>query len=516
MGRMARISAGRRTGPARAVRPTGLAPGEPPYAAAMRVVVAGAGFAGLAAAEALHRAGVEVVVLEARDRVGGRVWSQVLPNGAGIERGAEFILPGDGVLWATAERLGLRLFEKGTLYGAREPRGGTPVSPGQLEGALVAIRAAAGEGRLSGTVASALDGLPIHPGAREVIRSRIEVSTAYPADDQEASVLVETGTGFGRFPTHTIVGGNQAIALALAARLGPAVRLSSPVRRIAWSEEPSRVRIATDTAELEADAVVLAVPASVTDRITFDPPLPESKQAALRAVRYGQAAKLFLPLVAATAPSATLSVPGRFWTFTQWTADGRSAPVAASFAGTQATLERLGLGDGPGRWTAAVRRLRPDLAIDDRDPVLATWHDDPWVMGAYSARSAASPMDDDALARPVGPIAFAGEHTAGERHALMDGALRSGLRAADDVLVRLGMPRPGEACRPGRSRVRSRCRPGAPPGPLPRPSAGTGSRRSRGPRRPRPSQARGAGRPGRRAPGPARARRPPPRRPRRR
>jgi monoamine oxidase len=53
---------------------------------------------------------------------------------------------------------------------------------------------------------------------------------------------------------------------------------------------------------------------------------------------------------------------------------------------------------------------------------------------AYSARSLASPLDDDALAAPVGRIAFAGEHTAGEWHALMEGALRSGARAGDDVL----------------------------------------------------------------------------------
>ncbi len=57
----------------------------------MRMCVVGAGFSGLAAAEAVQRAGHEVVVLEARDRVGGRVWSQALPNGAVFERGAEFI-----------------------------------------------------------------------------------------------------------------------------------------------------------------------------------------------------------------------------------------------------------------------------------------------------------------------------------------------------------------------------------------------------------------------------------------
>ena len=89
----------------------------------MRVVVIGAGFAGLAAADALAGAGIETVVLEARDRVGGRVWS-VPFAGATAERGAEFILPHDRELIATVQRLGLTLVRKGTLYGNREPRGG--------------------------------------------------------------------------------------------------------------------------------------------------------------------------------------------------------------------------------------------------------------------------------------------------------------------------------------------------------------------------------------------------------
>jgi monoamine oxidase len=81
-----------------------------------------------------------------------------------------------------------------------------------------------------------------------------------------------------------------------------------------------------------------------------------------------------------------------------------------------------------------VRALRPDLAFAEVEPVRSTWHDDPWVRGAYSARSLTSPLDDEALAAPVGALAFAGEHTAGEWHALMEGALRSGIRAADLLL----------------------------------------------------------------------------------
>jgi len=74
-----------------------------------RACVVGAGFAGLAAAEALARTGWDVVVLEARDRVGGRVWSDRLANGAVIERGGEFVTAGYDAMAAACARLGLEL-----------------------------------------------------------------------------------------------------------------------------------------------------------------------------------------------------------------------------------------------------------------------------------------------------------------------------------------------------------------------------------------------------------------------
>src|SRR6266704_1205455 len=95
---------------------------------AMRVCVIGAGFAGLAAAAALLDGGAEPVVLEARDRVGGRVHSARLGNGAVVERGAEFIEHDHETLVATAARLGLDLAPTGMSYGDREPRGGLGVT----------------------------------------------------------------------------------------------------------------------------------------------------------------------------------------------------------------------------------------------------------------------------------------------------------------------------------------------------------------------------------------------------
>jgi monoamine oxidase len=402
----------------------------------VRVIVVGAGFAGLAAAWELAEGGVEVVVLEARDRVGGRVWSRELPSGAVVEMGAEFILPGDATIRSVATRLGLRLFEKGTTYGDREPRGGLPVTSEELRAGYAAVAAAAREGRLgSGSVVDALASLSMSDAVRAAIQARIEVSTAYGAEDQAAAVLSEGGTAVGSYATHSVAGGNQRIAIELARRLGPAVRLRSAVEQVAWAaDRPARVRAWAAGDAIDADAAVIAVPASVMDRIGFEPRLPVANAGALAAVRYGQAAKLFLPLGSPAPPSATLSVPDRFWIFTQHAPDGSPLPVAASFAGSPVALDRLAVTDGPGRWVDAVRSMRPDLDFRVRDAVVSTWADDGWVRGAYSARSLTSPMDDGALAAPVPPLHFAGEHTAGSLHGLMDGALASGLRAAREIL----------------------------------------------------------------------------------
>ena len=93
----------------------------------MRVVVAGAGFAGLLAAYRVAQAGHQAVVLEARDRVGGRVWSQELIPGdrrSVVERGGEFVLDGYDLMRTMASELGLRLAEMAMSYYEREPRGG--------------------------------------------------------------------------------------------------------------------------------------------------------------------------------------------------------------------------------------------------------------------------------------------------------------------------------------------------------------------------------------------------------
>jgi monoamine oxidase len=396
----------------------------------MKAIVVGAGFAGLAAAARLAEAGVEVEVFEARDRVGGRVWS-VPFAGAVVERGAEFILPGNQTVIMTTGRLGLSLVRKGTQYGDREPRGGTPVTGEQVAEAIGRV-ASASAPIGAATLRGALDAHGLAPGVAEAIQARIEVSCAHPADDLDASVLREAGAAFGRFDTYSVEGGNDRIARATAADLGERVHLASPVRRVAWDERGVRIRAGSHLAV--ADAAVIAVPAAAFAAISFDPSLPDEKVAALRGVRYGQAAKLFVGLTSPAAPSATLSVPDRFWCWTQVGADGDPAPFVGAFAGTPGALERLSVRTGPGPWLAALHSLRPDLELDPAGALISTWEDDPWARGAYSVPSASAPIETEALIRPVGPLVFAGEHTAGEWHALMEGALRSGVRAAQQLL----------------------------------------------------------------------------------
>lgn len=423
----------------------------------MRAVVVGAGLAGLSAADELAAAGVDVTVLEARDRVGGRTWSQTLANEATIEMGAEFVLPGNTEVVALAGRLGLELWDKGMRYGEREARGGVGTSAEEVAAAAAAIERALEEGWVGEVSAAELvAGLDLGAGAREAVLARVEISAARDAREVPAGDLAGLAH-IGDEASPSVAGGNQGLAVELAARLGDSVVLSTPVVRICWVGEVGGGSVAVETVageELAADGCVVAVPATVlrdegeetTDRaekppfrsrsgrsaIEFTPLLPVRSTEALAAVRYGHAAKLFVPLTEPARPSAVMNVPERYWC---WTATGtgeKTMPVVSCFAGSAAALERLEVTHGPGRWLESLAALRPDLALDHGGVVLSTWDDDPWAGAAYSVSP--PPALTAALAESVGPLAFAGEHVGGAFNGLMEGAIRSG-RAAARVLL---------------------------------------------------------------------------------
>ena len=389
-----------------------------------RTVVIGAGFAGLAAASDLAERGHDVLVLEARDRVGGRVWSERLGD-AVIERGAEFVLDGYTELRRLAGRFGLELADTGMSYYVREPRGVDAGAAELQDAGLAVARAAAGaDGR---SVRDLVDDMELTPDLAEAVIARVEISSAQGAEALHTSVLDHVGV-FEPLPSHRIACGNQGLAHAMAERLGDRVRLGTPVRAI----DDGLVR--TDADDVTADHVVLTLPLPLIRDLPITPALPDWKRAALDRLAFGHAAKLHVRLAERPTTSAVMSVRERFWCWTATTGDGSVAPVLNCFAGSPRGLAHLATAAGPEAWLDRVAALRPDLALDAGAVVLTNWDDDPWARGAYRAHGLdEQPGDEDAVAAPFDALHFAGEHTAGAWSGLMEGALRSGLRAASEI-----------------------------------------------------------------------------------
>jgi monoamine oxidase len=401
----------------------------------VRVIVVGAGYAGLVAAHRLAAGGADVTVLEARDRVGGRVHTTPLGEHGLVERGAEYVEAEHATVRGLVAELGLHVHRKGMAYGDREPRGGIGVDRATLARAVTTMgEALASLGPDDGTTLDVfLAGLAIDAGAREAITARIEVSFAAPARTIAARALGKTGGSFDAHESESIAEGNDAVPRAIAARLGDRVHLSTPVERIGWT--PTAATVTAGGATYEAAAVVVAVPTPVIGQITFAPALPDHAVEALATVGYGQAAKLFVPLREPSPTGAWLAVPDRFWTWTATGPDAAVQPIAHCFAGSAPALERLAIAAGPARWLERLAALRPDATLVDDEAVLQTWQDDPWAGGAYSVYTATQTAEHRAtLKRPIGPIYLAGEHTAGLWSATMEGAARSGERVAAAIL----------------------------------------------------------------------------------
>jgi monoamine oxidase len=402
----------------------------------MRVVVAGAGFAGLMAASRLSDAGHEVIVLEARDRVGGRVWSQELVAGdprTVIERGAEFVLDGYDVMRSMLDDLGLRLADTTMSYYQRESRDSDPVTSeevAQCAEALAAAAIRAPSGMSVADLAARWDG---SRAALAALLSRIAVTNGISTDLLSADVIADVTSGYSSRPSWRVAGGNQQLALLLAERLGPAVQLSNPVRSVEHS--PAGVRVVASTA-ITADAIIVAVPMAVLRELPFTPPLPGRLLAAWQRAGLAHNAKLHVPLLGPAAASAVQAVRGRFWTWTATDGSGEVQPVLHAFAGTEDGLEDLAVQAGPATWAKRAAALRPELALDLNHALVTTWNDDPWAGESYSADTIEKAEgDDDLIAAPIGRVHFAGEHTAGTMTGLMEGALRSGIRAADEVIA---------------------------------------------------------------------------------
>jgi monoamine oxidase len=429
------------------------------------VVVAGAGLAGLTAARDLESRGAAVTVVEARNRVGGRVWTVRAPFTARqhAEAGADLIEEEQDALRGLAGELGLepvRILREGFRFYGVDARGRRRIhsGPGAFEILPQLLREeirdfkiseqrwdSAIAARLARTsVAEWLASARVPAHLRAAARAFRGFFLADP-EDLSLLVLVEqfasSGTpGQGRI--YRIPEGNDRLATTIARQLRGRVLLQAIVRRVAQTGTGVTVAIEDgrgERAELSAQYVVCTLPTSTLRDVVFEPALPSAQRDAISHLAYGPATRLLLQFET------------RFWKQRgRPVAFGSDLPVGAVWDGNEQQQRSPGVlsflaGGQASKELQDVLCAEGDQGVVDRirwlgDPgrVIASkavvWEDDPWARGGYAYFDPAfNPLWREWLARPAGRVVFAGEHTSIRWQGYMNGAVETGRRAAAEI-----------------------------------------------------------------------------------
>lgn len=390
-------------------------------------MVIGAGVAGLQAARILHQAGLEVAVLEARDRIGGRVHTLRLAGWPfPVEAGAEFVHGRPPALLPLAR-------------GAREVHGRhyqTGLRPAdQLWGTVMDKIAVLPHAR-DRSMREAADSARLGPEEREMVAAFTEGFEAARFADASVQAIVQQTRAAGRIHAERIARlphGYDRVPRTLAR--GLRVELNSEVRLLRWRR--GRVEAQCDSRSYEAERAVITLPLGVLQAraVRFDPPLPRWKQAAIDALAMGPVIKIVLLFDEPHWPDDLLFLHARgapvpaFWRPLPW----RGPALVGWAGGRNATRLR-----GKDAVAEAVRSLSRALQkrVRPRDALLFDWQRDPYSRGAYSWVPVGALRAERELARPVGrTLFFAGEaaHFQGAC-GTVHGALETGTRAARELL----------------------------------------------------------------------------------
>lgn len=461
------------------------------------VAVVGAGLAGLSAARRLKAGGARVLVLEARDRVGGRTLNEPIADAGGsdagggdgkiVEIGGQWVGPTQKRALALIEELGLETFktygEGRNLFERRGKltsyKGAIPkLNPLALAetGAVMARlnrmakridperpwdspKAAAWD---SQTFATWMDRHIRTAGARDLMR--LGTWAVWAAEPEDISLLhflfytSSAGSLEALFDTEggaqdaRIVGGSQLISVRMAEELGDGLELEAPVTRIEHAAEAVTVHSAKG--EVNARRAIVAMPPTLTARISYDPPLPVVRDGLSQRMAQGAVVKC-------------MAIYPDPW----WRAEGLSGQVASADGPVSVTYDNSPPDGSPGvllaflegnaaREAAAMpqeerRRVVIDClvrffgerAASPERYVDKSWASDEWARGCYGGFMPPGAWLEvgRALREPVGPIHWAGAETATVWNGYMDGAISSGERAAEEALAAIGRSEPSPA-----------------------------------------------------------------------
>ena len=449
------------------------------------VCVIGAGLSGLAAARALVAADRSVVVLEARDRVGGRTLNRSIGGGRISEIGGQFAGPTQDRILALAQAVGVKTFRtydegssvliEGGVRSLYPAVPGLPDDPDVQQAILAAAKLDAPAKQVgvrapwNATKAREWDRMTLDEWMRSEVPSdkgRAIFTSAcqsiWGADPKELSLLyvlqysaaagnaknpgsflrlITTGGGAqeSRF-----VGGSQLISEKVADPLGKRVILKAPVSVVAQNGDG--VRIVARGVTVEARQAILAVPPALATRLAYSPALPKGK------------AKLLAALIPGTLTKATAVYDRPFWREAGLSGQGVSdvGPARTTFDnsppdGSVGVLFGFVGGSAYAPWgplPADQRRAQVlesfaafvgDQARTPVDYFEQDWTKERWTRGCPVAHVAPGVLTKYGpwLRRPVGKVHFAGTETADYWLGYMDGAVRSGERAAREVLAAL-------------------------------------------------------------------------------